>query len=268
MKDIFGGKAMKLIVNADDFGYTESINYGILEAHIQGILTSTTLMANMPGFDHAVSLHEEYPSLGIGVHLVLTCGKPLLDTHKHIVNDEGIFYHTSEYQEVNDPKMTAEWQAEVMAEWDAQIQKIIAAGIKPTHLDSHHHTHMRFPLTQEVVTQLAEKYNLPVRVDTNYFQPKQGIDYVDFFERRFDEVGEAYMTTEMKEAYYQDVIKILNQYDTVEIMTHPGYLSTAVMTGSTLNTARMIEVDELIDSTLANYIFDHDDIELITYAEL
>lgn len=69
----------KVIFNSDDFGYSYGVNYGILDAYQRGILTSTTLMANMPGFEHAVKLKKEVPGLGVGVHLTLTCGKPLLE---------------------------------------------------------------------------------------------------------------------------------------------------------------------------------------------
>lgn len=70
----------KVIFNSDDFGYSHGVNYGIMDAYQRGILTSTTLMANMPGFEHAVKLRKEMPRLGVGVHLTLTCGKPLLKT--------------------------------------------------------------------------------------------------------------------------------------------------------------------------------------------
>ncbi len=70
----------KVIFNSDDFGYSHGVNYGIMDAYQRGILTSTILMANMPGFEHAVKLRKEMPRLGVGVHLTLTCGKPLLKT--------------------------------------------------------------------------------------------------------------------------------------------------------------------------------------------
>ena len=68
----------KLIMNADDFGLSEAVNYGILKGFQDGILTSTTIMANMPGFDHAVEMAKQHPEMHIGVHLNLTCYKPLL----------------------------------------------------------------------------------------------------------------------------------------------------------------------------------------------
>ena len=70
---------MKLIVNADDYGMTKGVNLGIIEAHKNGIVTSTTLMVTMPEVEHGLALSKDYPNLGIGLHLNCTLGKPLTD---------------------------------------------------------------------------------------------------------------------------------------------------------------------------------------------
>ena len=62
---------MRLIINADDFGLSRGANYGIIDAYRNGVVRSTSIMAGMPGFDHAVELLKEYPDLGCGVHLTL-----------------------------------------------------------------------------------------------------------------------------------------------------------------------------------------------------
>ena len=126
----------KVIINADDFGYSRGINYGIIDSHRLGILTSTTIMAGMPGFDHAVHLAKENPKLGIGVHLTLTCGYPLLKDYQTIVDENGKFKHLSFFTHDNNYDFD-----EVYREWEAQIEKVLASEIKPSHLDSHHHTH-------------------------------------------------------------------------------------------------------------------------------
>ena len=81
----------RLIINADDFGYCKGVNMGIIEAHQNGVLTSTTLMAGMPGFDQAVNLAKKNPGLGVGVHLTLTCGYPVSKDLQTIVDDKGAF---------------------------------------------------------------------------------------------------------------------------------------------------------------------------------
>src|SRR5271170_141489 len=75
------GKA-RLIVNADDFGFTRDVNEGIVEAHRNGILTATTLMANGAAFDHAVGLARQIPSLDVGCHLVLVQGQSVADASR------------------------------------------------------------------------------------------------------------------------------------------------------------------------------------------
>ena len=82
----------KLTVNADDFGYSEGVNAGIISAHKNGIVTSTTIMSNMPAYEDGVKLLRENKYLKCGVHLTLSCYKPLLKTHKTIVDENGNFY--------------------------------------------------------------------------------------------------------------------------------------------------------------------------------
>ena len=147
-----------LIFNADDFGYSYGVNYGILESHLRGVLTSTTLMAGMPGFDHAVALAKAHPSLGVGVHLTLTCGRPLLPGHRTLTEPNGDFHPLAFYHSEAQPLDSGE----VYREWKAQIDKVIAAGIQPTHLDSHHHVHT-FRGLEAVFVRLAREYRLPVR---------------------------------------------------------------------------------------------------------
>ena len=83
---------MKLIVNADDFGISRGANYGIIDAYKNGVVRSTSIMAGMPAFDHAIELLKScdgLEGLGCGVHLTLSANKPVLDTHKTIVDENG-----------------------------------------------------------------------------------------------------------------------------------------------------------------------------------
>ena len=256
---------VKVIINADDFGYSRGINFGIMDSHLQGVLTSTTLMANMPGFEHAVELKKAHPTLGVGVHMVLTCDRPLLSTHKHIVKENGAFYHVKDYQS-GVAKMTPEAAEEVEREWTAQIEKVLAAGIQPTHLDSHHHTHLMAPETTAIAVKLARKYNLPLRVIETAVP--EDIKHVSDFEPAFDEIGEGKMSKEEIEAYYKEVIARIKATDSIEIMTHPGYIDEINFTGSSLNIQRVYEVTALTNSTFVDAIKNDPEIELATYADL
>jgi chitin disaccharide deacetylase len=141
----------RLIINADDFGLTDGVNRGIVEAHDRGVVTSTTLMANGAAFEEAAGLAQSRPELGIGCHIVLVDGAPLLDkTQVYSLLDprrsssghprfrEGI----SRFGALALLGRLAE--DEIEAEATAQIRKLQATGISVTHLDSHKHTHL-FP---------------------------------------------------------------------------------------------------------------------------
>ena len=82
---------INLIVNADDFGYSPGVNYGILHSYLYGIVNSATMMMNMAGTGQALAMVKQYPGLRTGVHLVLTCGKPLLSDSITLTKKDGYF---------------------------------------------------------------------------------------------------------------------------------------------------------------------------------
>ena len=129
----------KIIINADDFGISEGAVLGIIKAHQDGILTSTTCMVNMPYAKMGLELASRYPNLGVGIHLVLTVGRPLIDGAKSYVDKNGNFLRPSAYPN-EEPNANFD---ELYREWKAQIERFIKlAGKKPTHIDSHHHVHL------------------------------------------------------------------------------------------------------------------------------
>jgi hopanoid biosynthesis associated protein HpnK len=149
-----------LIINADDFGLTPGVNRGICQSHRHGILTSTSLMANLPAFEDAVTLARANPNLGVGVHFNLTEGRPISPAGQvtTLLNGNGGFI--SDYQVVLKKLFSRRLNlAEVERELRAQLQKIRQAQLQPTHIDSHKHLHI-FPGIIEVVIRLALEYNI------------------------------------------------------------------------------------------------------------
>jgi len=132
----------KLVVNADDFGFTRDVNRGIVEAHRNGILTATTLMATGAAFDDAVGLARENPDLDIGVHLVLVGEPPFPITMPQLM-----------------PAILL-GRIRIYDELRAQVRRIVDAGLEPTHLDTHKHTHL-LPPVLDVVARLSEEYKIP-----------------------------------------------------------------------------------------------------------
>jgi len=138
----------RLIVNADDFGFTPGVNRGILAAHRDGILTATTLMANGQAFDHAVRLAHDAPSLDVGCHLVLISGRSLLPPFNPLP--------------ATMPQLLRALAARRIPVYDelaAQVRKILAAGLHPTHLDTHKHTHLAPPVL-DAVARIAEEFDI------------------------------------------------------------------------------------------------------------
>lgn len=147
----------RLIVNADDFGLTESVNRGIAEAHRRGIVTSTTLLANGAAFESAVALARAAPTLGVGVHLNLTEGQPVSNPSQvaGLLNEYGCFSGGPGklMMRIVFGKVRP---VELEGEFRAQIEKVRAAGIEVTHLDGHKHVHM-LPGIFPIVLRLARE---------------------------------------------------------------------------------------------------------------
>ena len=114
------------------------MNQGIVEAHRRGILTATTLMANGEAFDDAVRLARETPSLDVGCHLVLIGGRSLLTGKPCPLTVAQLL------------AALARRQIRVYEELAAQVRRIMDAGIRPTHLDTHKHTHLAPPVLDAV----------------------------------------------------------------------------------------------------------------------
>lgn len=155
-----------LIINADDYGLTPQVSAGIRKAHLEGILTSTTAMMNMPDAAFALEMAAAHcPNLGLGVHLTLTAGSPLL-TPKQLptlmrLSDGTRFPREAVLRE----QAASIPAAEVKAEWRAQIERFIQrTGKKPDHLDSHHNSsYFTYPFF-EAMLELAAEYQVAVRL--------------------------------------------------------------------------------------------------------
>jgi len=145
----------RLIINADDFGLSLGVSQGIALAAETGVLTSTTIMGNMPNLHDHLKLLDG-TQLGLGIHLVLSSGKPILgpDVVPSLVDEHGSFRRNFR-QAVKLASIH-----EVAQEWQAQIEHILGLNVKPTHIDSHHHVHMA-PKLARITVDLARRYGIP-----------------------------------------------------------------------------------------------------------
>ena len=240
----------KLIINADDFGLTEGMTKGTIDSHVDGVVTSTTLMMNAPFTEYAIAEAKKYPSLGVGIHLTLTYGRPLVAGAKSFTDSEGKFLKLAAY-----PDGFAQVDLEELyREWKAQMELFIdMAGKLPTHVDSHHHVHCD-PHHHDVVARLVSEYDLPLRAGgkvVDHYEPT--VLMLDFY-------GEDITVSTITDALATDV-------PIMEIMCHPAYLDQATYDISSYNLPRMKEMAILRSKELRAFI-EQNGIELITFADL
>jgi chitin disaccharide deacetylase len=262
----------RLIINSDDYGRTPEISRGIRESHLRGVVTSATCMMNIPttAADIDVAL-KETPKLAMGVHLVLTMGKPILSHSKSITDDKGNFFKYTPFLE----HLSSIDIDEVKAEWHSQVEAFIrASGRKPTHLDSHHHSSYFSPELFRAMLELAKEYDCPIRFPfTNGVSSELQETYKqvpalmkEFAARRPD----SFLVDFYDEGATQE--KLLNMINnlrdgTSEIMCHPGYVDDAFANESVYNYQRERELKILTDPTVKEAIRANE-IELITFADL
>ena len=284
-----------LIVNADDLGWTEGVNRGIVDAHRKGLVTSSSLLANGQAFASALAAAQTNPQLGVGVHLNLSDGPPTAPAEevRGLLNEGGDLEEGPESLLLRIASRGLALQ-EVEREWDAQIQKVRDAGIRPTHLDGHKHVQM-LPGLFEIALRLAKKHAIhAIRVaheestlrsvlasaggqktavvfkqgvqarglkllapDARAMADHAGVRTADYF------CGIAQTGALTREG----IEKLLENLPdgTTELMCHPGYLDDELRkTGTRLQESRQTELEILTDGRIRKLVATHA-IRLISY---
>jgi chitin disaccharide deacetylase len=288
----------RLIVNADDFGYTAGVNRAILEAHTHGIVTSSTLMATGPAFEDAVRLTKQAPLLSVGCHTLLIDGQPVLDadrlptlTSEH----SGTTRFRDGLKSFAARALTGRLDPlEIEAETAAQIRKIQSSGIAVSHLDSHKHTHL-FPAVLRPVLRAAVACG--VRAVRNPFGPRRPLTSGELLARpnlwrRYAEVrilstlagkfrdaarrqGMAtpdgtlgiVVTGALDEKLFRAIAAIIPE-GTWEFVCHPGYNDADLQRAHTrLRESRETEL-RVLTMPAAKQLLEDQGIALISYREL
>jgi predicted glycoside hydrolase/deacetylase ChbG (UPF0249 family) len=274
--------SIQLIVNADDYGHTPGVSDGIRNSHLHGIVTSTTAMMNMPGVEEA--LHDalqECPRMGLGVHLVLTTGAPLLPAAQvnSLIADDNLFAHVSDliqrlsYLDLN----------EVTAEWRAQIEKFTAVtGQAPDHLDSHHHISYFSPGLFRVMLELAQEFGCAIRFPNgataadifDEFPPEYVRDCLDrnlmlvdqYQVQHPDRFRQSFYGENATQIALHNLLADLPE-GTTEIMCHPGYCDGELSRSSSYIIQRNTELFILTAPAILDFVKEMK-IELINYGAL
>ena len=267
----------QLVVNADDFGFTPDVNAGIVEAHRGGILTATTLMANGAAFEDAARLGRETPTLDIGCHLVLVSGRSLV-SGKPLPSSVAQLLGALARREIR-----------VYEELAAQVRAIMDAGIRPTHLDTHKHTHLAPPVL-DAVARLGQEFGIPwVRRPFDFPLTALGgmvprakrltSDALGLLRRRFHRVLEKHgcrstdhfagfqITGRFRTAELVQLVGALPP-GTTELMCHPGRCGEALRQARTrLKESREHELDALLAPEVRQALI-RNGIKLVSYKEL
>jgi len=252
---------LKLIVNADDFGYTERVSAGIIRAHRDGIVTATTLMTNAPHTDGAAKLARATPSLDVGVHLVVTFDRPTGDVERYrtLVDKEGKFFRPSELLSRHIDR------EEALLEYRAQYRKARALlGRAPTHLDTHHWVHDHSAL-EWAIGELARETGAVARIHTDEQRDRlraRGVRTPDHFARDFQHEGKIGI-----DPLLALLERLATQDGVTELMCHPGEADESMVKRSGYARERAIELATLTDPRARAAIKDLN-ITLATFADL
>lgn len=287
----------RLIVNADDFGFTSGVNRAIVEAHTHGVVTSSTLMANGPAFTDAAQLAKTIPQLSIGCHVVLIDGEPVVSKERlpTLTARSSVRQFPDDLKTFAARAMTGRIDAEeVVAEATAQIRKIQSAGIAVSHIDTHKHTHL-FPTILQPLLRAAAACG--VRALRNPFGPRMPLRSSEFLRRpslwtRFAELrvlgrfagrfrqavdSEGFATPDgtlgievtgsLDETLFHAIARSIPE-GTWEFVCHPGYNDADLRAAKTrLRESRETEL-HVLTLPAAREILSRKGVDLISYRDL
>jgi len=279
----------KVIINADDFGLCRGVNEAVAKAHTEGVLTSSTMMVNMPCADQAVNIAKNLPDLGVGVHLNVFEGRALLKDPciDCLLDADGQFALTPLKLSLLSMSGNKIRNA-VKSEFAAQIEWLIDNGIKPTHLDSHKHIHS-FPIIFSIICRLACRFGIPaIRFTfepievcrTPWPLPAPGGARRAGLIRPLARINHLQNPGLLKtgavlgiahtgniDVDFFKAVALYNSIEPVEIITHPGYSDGLDARRTRLIEQRKLELEALCSEKTKQYLKDAD-IELVNYATL
>ena len=244
----------RLIVTADDFGLTPGVVTGIVDAHQQGIVTATSLMVNAPAADAAFKWAREHDSLAVGLHFVLTFGRPVGPAWAlgELLDDDGSF------RRLDSGAHDEATPGQVGAELRAQLERFESnVGRPPTHIDGHHHVHA-IPGILSAVLEAARRHRIPVRSPDDRTHARLraiGVPTSDTFVDTFygeDNVDE------------EELVTIIDELadGTTELMCHPAHEDTVLPTLSSYTDARYLECRTLTSDDVQRALVERD-VELV-----
>jgi predicted glycoside hydrolase/deacetylase ChbG (UPF0249 family) len=243
----------RLIVNADDFGLASGVNRAIVECYQRGVVTSATLMVNGGAAVEAALLAADNPGLGIGLHLNLTSGTPLMpaDSVPSLVGEDGEFpgLKAALWRLTTGGARAHELEDEVAA----QIDRLTKLGIRPTHIDSHHHLHAH-PRLRSLIGRICPKHGI-TRMRGFHMSARSPKALAVALAARLPSSGSGMRTPErfsgIEVMGNRDMAASLKRSlaadgDVLEFMCHPGYADEDLAMVTSYNAPRQAELLSLL----------------------
>ena len=219
-------EALRVVVNADDLGISDEVNSAIFDLMAKRRLLSATVLANGPAFEVAAAQTKALPHCSFGVHLNLTQFEPLTngEASRLLVNDDGVMSRMIEQTPVNRSRLRAMYD-----EWCAQIDRVAAAGIPISHVDSHNHVHTK-PALFPVLKSLQRRYRIrQVRLSKNLYTADQPCSRALLLKKRlYNAALRSIYRTHTTDAFTEfETFTRLSpsataECRTIELMVHPG----------------------------------------------
>ena len=261
-----------LIINADDFGFSQGVNAAIIKAHEEGILTSTSLMVSGDAVQEAIALSRNYPNLAVGLHLVLVCGKSVLPPVQipHLVDSQGNFSNNPTQAGLT-YQFNQATRAELRLEISAQLEKFRDSGLNLAHVDGHLHLHVH-PVILNILTEFAAEFKIKfIRLPSEELTKNLKIDQRNLLTKiiwsivfgQLRNYGEGLLkanqikfanrvygllqTGDMSEKYLLNLIPQI-EAELVEIYSHPALVNTDINHGGEVELAALLsqQVRELL----------------------
>lgn len=250
---------MRLIINGDDFGLTRGCNLGLVDSFRRGVMTSTSLMVNMPAAEDAAGLWRENRDMSVGLHLNITAGFPLGEGYKTLLRPDGRFDKGNRHKAGRvDPD-------EIRREYELQYRKFLElTGRKPDHLNSHHWIET-LPETMDLIQELSIEKDVPMRQFIMLPHPER-VEYRVHYpvpQARAEDTPsgkvEKLAALFTKEELASDGV--------FELVVHPGYVDAELLEISSLTTGRCLDMRCLCGEEMRKWIRENR-VELIDYRDL
>ena len=276
----------QLIINADDFGLTPGVTEGIIYCSQSGCVTSTSVMVNHLMHQRISVNSSTKDYLGMGVHLNLTSGKPILPPEdlNTMVKPDGEFIGVDYL--FQHPDLVNIIQVE--KEWRAQIIGFLVKFGRPDHLDSHHHIHL-LPRFFQVFLQIAEEMRIPIRFPV-LMNELEGFPSDSLLSGLSNDIAEEMLADDLAllerssvrfpDYFVDDFItpnidqpEKLNEFiqhlpeGVTEMICHPGYLDDLLFQVSSYTQIRVDELKAITAPQLAG-LFAHEQIDLISFGKI